>query len=36
MDDIDRFVWNLNTSSIFTFKSLYEDLINSHSQFPLE
>jgi hypothetical protein len=33
-DDSDRFVWNLTTSGFFTVKSMYKDLMNSHSRFP--
>jgi hypothetical protein len=30
----NRFVWNLTKSSLFTVKSMYEDLMNSHVHFP--
>jgi hypothetical protein len=33
-EEPDRFVWNLTVSGIFTVKSMYEDLINSHNHFP--
>jgi hypothetical protein len=32
--DKDRFVWNLNTYGLFTIKSLYKNLMNSHNRFP--
>jgi hypothetical protein len=33
-EEPDKFVWNLMVSGIFTAKSMYEDLMNSHNHFP--
>jgi hypothetical protein len=33
-EESDKFVWNLRVLGIFTVKSMYEDLMNSHNQFP--
>jgi hypothetical protein len=33
-DEPDRFVWNLTKSGIFIVKSMYEDLMKIHKQFP--
>jgi hypothetical protein len=34
INEPDRFVWKLTKSGIFMVKSMYEDLMNSHNQFP--
>jgi hypothetical protein len=33
-EEPDKFVWNLTVLGIFTVKSMYEDLMNSHNHFP--
>jgi hypothetical protein len=33
-DEPDSFVWKLNASGVFTVKSMYEDFMNVHSDFP--
>jgi hypothetical protein len=34
VDEQDKFIWNLNVSGLFSVKSMYEDIMNSHTPYP--